>query len=64
MKQFAVIGDPIAHSLSPLLHQEIYRQLDIDASFEKIQIKLEQMLHTPLNVEPNFIKDFLEVKNI
>ena len=38
MKQFAVIGDPIAHSLSPLLHQEIYRQLGIDASFEKVHV--------------------------
>ena len=38
MKQFAVIGDPIAHSLSPLLHQEIYRQLWIDVSFEKVHV--------------------------
>ena len=38
MKQFAVIGDPIAHSLSPLLHQEIYRQLGIVASFEKVHV--------------------------
>ena len=43
MMQFAVIGDPIAHSLSPLLHQEIYRQLDINASFEKIQVKLDSL---------------------
>ena len=43
MMQFAVIGDPIAHSLSPLLHQEIYRQLDIDASFKKIQLKLDSL---------------------
>ena len=38
MKQFAVIGDPIAHSLSPVLHQEIYRQLGINASFEKTHV--------------------------
>ena len=43
MMQFAVIGNPIAHSLSPLLHQEIYRQLNIDASFEKIQVKLDSL---------------------
>jgi len=43
MMQFAVIGDPIAHSLSPLLHQEIYRQLHIDASFEKIQLNLDSL---------------------
>jgi len=38
MKRFAVIGDPIAHSLSPNLHQEVYRQLELDASFEKIHV--------------------------
>ena len=43
MMQFAVIGNPIEHSLSPLLHREIYRQLDIDASFEKIKIKLDSL---------------------
>lgn len=39
MKRFAVIGDPIAHSLSPVLHNEVYRQLEMDASFEKIHVK-------------------------
>jgi len=38
MKKFAVIGDPIAHSLSPILHQYIYHQLKIEASFKKINI--------------------------
>tara|TARA_Y100000590_G_scaffold470117_1_gene662086 strand:- start:176 stop:967 length:792 start_codon:yes stop_codon:yes gene_type:complete len=38
MKQFAVIGDPISHSLSPVLHKEIYRQFGIDASFEKTHV--------------------------
>ncbi len=43
MMQFAVIGNPIDHSLSPLLHREIFRQLDIDASFGKIKIKLDSL---------------------
>jgi len=38
MKRFAVIGDPIAHSLSPNLHQEVYRQLELDVSFEQIHV--------------------------
>ena len=38
MKRFAVIGDPIAHTLSPNLHQEVYRQLELDASFEQIHV--------------------------
>ena len=38
MKRFAVIGDPIVHSLSPNLHQEVYRQLELDVSFEQIHV--------------------------
>ena len=48
MKHFAVIGDPVAHSLSPMLHQEIYQQLGLDASFEKIHIKPDN-LHSFMN---------------
>ena len=48
MKYFAVIGDPVAHSLSPMLHQEIYQQLGLDASFEKIHIKPDN-LHSFMN---------------
>ena len=48
MKRFAVIGDPIAHSLSPDLHHEVYRQLGLDASFEKIHIKTNE-LHSFMN---------------
>jgi len=43
MKHFAVIGCPIEHSLSPLLHQEIYRQLDISASYEKKYVMTNEL---------------------
>ena len=33
MKKFAVIGNPIKHSLSPILHMEIYNQLNIKAKY-------------------------------
>ncbi len=37
--RFAVIGDPIAHSLSPELHEAAYRALGIDgASYERIHV--------------------------
>ncbi len=39
MKHFAVIGDPISQSLSPVLHNEVYYQLGIKASFEKIRVQ-------------------------
>ena len=34
---FAVIGNPIAHSLSPALHNWIFKQLEIDAHYKKIE---------------------------
>ena len=48
MKRFAVIGNPIAHSLSPVLHQEIYRQLGLEASYEKIHV-IPNTLHSFMN---------------
>ena len=48
MKRFAVIGNPIAHSLSPALHQEIYRQLGLKASYEKIHV-IPNTLHSFMN---------------
>ena len=47
MKRFAVIGDPIDQSLSPLLHSTIMKQLKINATYEKI------------NLLPNQIKNFV-----
>ena len=38
MKKFAVIGDPIEHSLSPLLHNWVFSQLGIDAHYSKIRV--------------------------
>jgi len=35
---FAVIGDPVSHSLSPVLHNEAFKQLDFDAHYSKINI--------------------------
>jgi len=39
MKQFAVIGNPVAHSLSPIMHNWVFKQLDIDANYRRIQIE-------------------------
>ena len=44
MKRFALIGEPLGHSLSPLLHKSIYRQLEIDdASYRTIEIPQERL---------------------
>lgn len=43
MKHFAVIGDPIAHSLSPIMHQAGYEAVGYDAEYHKFQVKPEEL---------------------
>lgn len=38
MKKYAVIGNPIQHSLSPLIHQNFAQQLDIELSYDALNI--------------------------
>jgi shikimate dehydrogenase len=38
MKRYAVIGHPIGHSLSPLMHNTAFQHLGIDAQYEKLDI--------------------------
>lgn len=40
MARFAVIGDPIAHSLSPQMHQAAYRELNLEHTYEAIRVSL------------------------
>ena len=47
-KWYAVIGDPIAHSLSPIMHEIWFQENDIDASF------------IPIHVEPSKLKEACE----
>jgi shikimate dehydrogenase len=43
MKQFAVIGHPIAHSLSPLLHNAAFDHLGLDCRYEAFDIAPEAL---------------------
>ena len=38
MKNFAVIGNPISQSLSPLMHNWIFNTLGLEAKYEKIKV--------------------------
>ena len=40
-KVFAVLGDPVGHSLSPLLHNSLYRKSGIDAVYVPIRLPRE-----------------------
>ncbi len=43
MKKYAVIGSPVAHSLSPLLHNEIFRIKNTNAVYETVHMPLEKL---------------------
>ncbi|MEL1135151.1 shikimate dehydrogenase [Desulfitobacterium sp. THU1] len=42
-KHFAVIGDPIAHSLSPIMHQAGYKAAGYEADYQKFEVKPEAL---------------------
>ena len=42
-KKFGIIGDPIKHSLSPVLHNYWFKKYDIDAEYSIIQVKENQI---------------------
>lgn len=44
MKRFALLGEPLGHSMSPALHKAIYRQLEIDdASYRTVELPHERL---------------------
>ncbi len=42
-KKFGIIGNPIKHSLSPLLHSYWFEKYGIDASYSLIEIKENEL---------------------
>ena len=43
MKKFIVIGNPIKHSLSPLIHNYWFEKNKIEASYEKKQLEESEL---------------------
>jgi len=44
LKRFALLGEPLGHSMSPALHKAIYRQLEIDdASYRTVEIPEDRL---------------------
>ena len=42
-KWFAVIGDPIAHSKSPEMHNAWYEEMNVDATYIPVHVKPENL---------------------
>jgi len=40
-RKYAVLGSPIEHSLSPLIHNYIFQALGTDASYDRFEVKSE-----------------------
>lgn len=43
LKKLAVIGDPISHSLSPLLHSFLIEQFDLPFTYEALHVRAEEL---------------------
>lgn len=43
MKQLAVLGSPIAHALSPVLHRAAYQAIGLDWTYHAIECLAEQL---------------------
>ncbi|BCB04903.1 shikimate dehydrogenase [Bacillus sp. KH172YL63] len=43
MALYGVIGDPIAHSMSPLMHTSAFRESGVDATYVKFHVKKEDL---------------------
>ena len=49
MKKYAVIGNPIHHSLSPTIHAQFAKQIGLSISYEKILAPLDGFTVTAKN---------------
>ena len=56
MKKYLVIGNPIQHSLSPLLHNFWIKKNNINAIYEKKKLELDEIKNIILDVKDNKIE--------
>lgn len=50
-KWYAVIGDPISHSMSPTMHSQWFNELSIDATYIPIHVKKENLASAVLSLK-------------
>jgi len=58
MKQFAVIGNPIEHSLSPVLHNWVFKSLNIQAEYTKIRVEEKHLSEIVAKVKNDELDGF------
>lgn len=66
LRRFAVIGNPIAHSLSPVIHQMFAQQTQIELIYEKIlgdDVKFEQQISDFLSSMATGLMSLYLIKN-
>ena len=56
MKKFLVIGNPIKHSLSPILHNYWIKDNNIDAIYEKTKLDEDELEHIVLQIKKKKIE--------
>lgn len=48
MKKYALLGEKLSHSYSPMIHKEIFKDMNIEATYELLEVSKEEL--------PNAIK--------
>ena len=56
MKKYLVIGNPIEHSLSPLLHNYWIKENNIDGVYEKKQANIDDLPNIILQIKKKQIQ--------
>lgn len=57
-KLFAVIGDPIAHSMSPAMHNDLFQAYGIDAHYQPMHVKRDSLKEAVIGLKAIGIAGF------
>ena len=52
--KFGLLGARLGHSLSPQIHQEVFRQLGIEATYELIEVPTEKLADKVAELRKNY----------
>ena len=54
-KKFAIIGDPISHSLSPTMHNYWFKKYKINAQYELLHTKEKEIINVIDNIKKELV---------